>query len=125
MSHQKISETQGNFSAAMDDADEFGGAVAGLGDSRWSRAERRALAVGAIGDDDGGTNRGAVYILFLNAAGNVLSYQKISDTQGGFTATLLDADEFGSASPTWAISTAPDPAWPRSRSARSATTTAG
>ena len=53
------------------------------------------LAVGAIRDGDGGTNRGAVYILFLTTSGTVSSYQKISDTAGSFTATLDDHDMFG------------------------------
>jgi hypothetical protein len=46
------------------------------------------LAVGADLDDDGGLDRGAVWILFLNPNGTVKSHQKISDTQGGFTGTL-------------------------------------
>ena len=56
------------------------------------------IAVGAYADDDGSTgnnNRGAVYILFLNTDGTVSDYQKISDTEGGFTATLNDSDNFG------------------------------
>ena len=43
------------------------------------------LAVGAPRDDDGGTDRGAVWVLFLNTDGTVKSHQKISDTEGGFT----------------------------------------
>ena len=96
MSNKKFSDTQGGFTATIDDADEFGGAIAGLGNLDGAGPAVSAVAIGAIGDDDGGFNRGAVYILFLNASGNILSFQKISDTQGGFTATLLDADEFGS-----------------------------
>ena len=53
------------------------------------------LAVGAIADDDGGTNHGAVYILFLTTSGTVSSFQKISDTVGDFTATFTEAEEFG------------------------------
>ena len=55
------------------------------------------LVVGARGDDDGGTDRVAVYVLFMNADGTVDSSQKISDTEGGFTETLADGDQFGSA----------------------------
>jgi CSLREA domain-containing protein len=47
-------------------------------------------------DDDGGTDRGAVHILFMNADGTVRAEQKISDTDGGLTATLDDSDNFGS-----------------------------
>ncbi len=53
------------------------------------------LAVGAIGDDDGGPNRGAVWVLFLNVGGTVKTQQKISDTTGGFQGTLDDFDLFG------------------------------
>ena len=53
------------------------------------------LAVGAFSDDDGGVDRGAVWILFLNANGTVKAHQKISDTQGGFTGNLDDSDSFG------------------------------
>ena len=38
------------------------------------------LAVGADLDDDGGSNRGALYILFLNADGTVKAEQKMSDS---------------------------------------------
>ena len=54
------------------------------------------LAVGATGDDDGGVNRGAVWVLFLKKNGKVKSHQKISDTQGGFTGILDNGDWFGS-----------------------------
>ena len=53
------------------------------------------LAVGAYCDDDGGTNRGAVWMLFLNADGTVKAHQKISDTEGNFTGMLDDGDCFG------------------------------
>ncbi|MCP3885280.1 MAG: hypothetical protein GY700_07370, partial [Propionibacteriaceae bacterium] len=43
------------------------------------------LAVGASWDDDGGAERGAVYVLFLNADGTVKTEQKISSTTGGLT----------------------------------------
>ena len=55
------------------------------------------IAVGAPGDDDGGSGRGAVYVLLLTAAGTVKSHQKISDTEGSFTATMANGDAFGSA----------------------------
>ena len=53
------------------------------------------MAVGAHGDDDGGSDRGAVWILFLNSDGTVKAHQKISDTSGGFTGTLDNSDCFG------------------------------
>ncbi|MEZ6144009.1 MAG: integrin alpha [Planctomycetaceae bacterium] len=52
---------------------------AGLGDLDGTGVND--LVVGARSDSDGGSLRGAVYVLFLNANGTVKSYQKISDTQ--------------------------------------------
>jgi len=95
LSYQKISDTQGNFAEPLENVDEFGGSLAGLGDLDGSGPSVAALAVGAVGDDDGGTGRGAIYVLFLSSTGNVLSYKKISNTQGNFTALLDDSDEFG------------------------------
>ena len=59
------------------------------------------LATGARGDDDGGSTRGALWVLFLNTDGTVKAHQKISDTTGGFTGVLDDGDAFsnGIASP--------------------------
>ncbi len=55
LSHQKISDTQGGFTGILDDADSFGGSAATLGD--------------LDGDDDGGTGRGAAWVLLLNTDG--------------------------------------------------------
>jgi hypothetical protein len=95
LSHQKISATQGNFSAPLEAGDEFGGAVGSLGDLDGAGPSACALAVGAVHDNDGGTARGAAYILYLSSSGTVLSYSKISDTQGGFNGGLGDNDNFG------------------------------
>ncbi|MCH8149989.1 MAG: FG-GAP repeat protein, partial [Planctomycetes bacterium] len=93
LSYQKISDTQGGFNGTLDDDDRFGTSVASLGDLDGDGVGD--LAVGATGDDDGGSFRGAVWVLFLNTDGTVKSHQKISDTQGGFTGTLDDVDFFG------------------------------
>ena len=53
------------------------------------------LVVGAFLDDDGGTDKGAVYVLFMNLDGTVKSVQKISDTAGGFAGNLAAQDVFG------------------------------
>ena len=53
------------------------------------------IAVGASSDADGGSNAGAVWILFLNSNGTVKNHQKISDTQGNFNGNLDDTDQFG------------------------------
>jgi len=73
--------------------DEFGTAIAAIGD--WNEDTIPDLAVGAPGDDDGGTNRGAVYILYLNADGSVQTHQKISSTQGGFNGPISNFAGFG------------------------------
>ncbi len=95
LSHQKISDTEGDFTGILDDSDVFGRSVASLGDLDGDCVGD--LAVGAFTDDDGGTNRGAVWVLFLNTDGTVKSHQKISDTEGGFTGILDDDDLFGRA----------------------------
>ena len=92
---QKISDTEGNFPAGLDDSDRFGSAVAGLGDLNGDSI--LDIAVGAPLDDDGGTDRGAVWILFMNADGTVQFAQKISNTEGGFSGILEDNDQFGAA----------------------------
>jgi hypothetical protein len=92
-SHQKISDTQGGFNGSLDNGDQFGCRMANLGDLDGDGVTD--LAVTANNDDDGGTDRGAVWILFLNSDGTVKSHQKISDTQGGFTGSLSDGDRLG------------------------------
>lgn len=49
------------------------------------------------GSDDGGTNRGAIDILFLNNTSQVIydNIVTISSTQGGFGVGIEDGDEFG------------------------------
>ncbi len=93
-SFQKISDTAGGFNAILDDGDESGTSVVSPGDLNGDLIPD--LVIGARLDDDGGPDRGAVYVLFLNANGTVLAEQKISDTQGGFNGVLDDSDRFGS-----------------------------
>jgi hypothetical protein len=97
MSQQKLSRTQGGLTIQLDSLDEFGGSVCGLGDMDGPTRGATTLAVGAVGDDDGGTDKGAVHLLFLNANGTVFSHKKISALAGGFTGTLDAFDDFGSA----------------------------
>lgn len=94
-SHQKIGSTDGNFIGALSNSDFFGVSVVRLGDLDNDGVED--LAVGAEGDDDGGADRGAVWILFMNSNGTVKAHQKISQTQGGFTGTLGNSVNFGNA----------------------------
>jgi hypothetical protein len=93
---QKIGDSSGGFDGKLDNDDGFGSALAPLGDLNADGVHD--LAVGAPGDDDGGTDRGAVWILFLDGTtGKVRLSRKVSDTSGGFDGTLNDGDRFGSA----------------------------
>jgi len=92
--YQKISDTEGLFTGVLDDGDRFGQSVASI--TEVSDGEMW-LAVGAPRDDDGGTDRGAVWLLTVNNLGNVVQHQKISDTEGGFTHVFNDGDRFGNA----------------------------
>lgn len=88
-----INDTSGNFSGTLDAADHFGWAVANIGDLNGDGITD--IVVGARADDDGGTNRGAVWILFLDTNATVKSHQKISTTQGGFSGTGSNNSYFG------------------------------
>jgi|GEM_PF-2006599 len=91
--HSKISGTLGGFGGKLDNNDEFGRSIALLGDLDGNGVGD--LAVGALKDDDGGVDRGAVWILLLAADGAVIGQHKISSTAGGFTGPLSDGDAFG------------------------------
>jgi hypothetical protein len=92
---QKISDTQGGFTAPLSTGQEFGESVASLGD--LDRDGVVDLAVGSHFDDDGGTDRGSVHVLFLRPDGTVKASTKISSTQGGFDGPLSNGDLFGAA----------------------------
>ena len=59
--HQKISATEGGFNGMLENGDGFGSSVASLGD--LDNDGIVDIAVGAIGDDDGGNDAGAVWIV--------------------------------------------------------------
>ena len=61
----------------LSDSDRFGGSVENIGDLDGDGVND--LAVGAKNDDDAGTDRGAVHILFMNADGSVKSTVEIDD----------------------------------------------
>ncbi len=92
-SQQKISENHGNLNLTFENFDKFGFGLSNLGDVNGDSIID--IAVGAIGDDDGGTDIGAVYILFLDTNGTVIQNQKISVTQGGFAGTIEIGSTFG------------------------------
>ena len=91
-SSQKIASATGG-GPVLADGDSFGTAVAPLGDLNGDGLTD--LAVGDTTNDTGGTNRGAIYVLLLNADGTVMSSQKIASDEGGGP-TLADSDYFGS-----------------------------
>ena len=64
LSHQKISDTEGGFIGILDNGDRFGHSAAALGDLDGD--DVGDLAAGAYTDDDGDTDRGAVWMLFLD-----------------------------------------------------------
>ncbi len=93
INEQKISDTSGGFGGGLMDMDAFGGSITKIGDLDGDGNPE--VAAGLPGDDDGGSGRGAVYVLFLDPNAMVLSKQKISDTAGNFTGTLSDFNAFG------------------------------
>jgi len=75
--------------------DMFARGITSLGDLDGDGVQD--LAVGAVGDDDGGDATGAVWIAFLRTDRTVKGSAKISELRGGLVADLQDGDGFGRA----------------------------
>jgi hypothetical protein len=92
---QKISSTQGGLQeGTLANEDHFGASVVNIGDADGDGVVD--IVVGAYGDDDGGTDRGALHVLFLNTNGTVKNQSKISNSTGGGLDSLIEnGDEFG------------------------------
>ncbi len=72
----KIGGPGGAFAGTLENGDRFGLSVALVGDIDGDGVHE--FAVGAPGDDDGGPNTGAVYLLSITGDGRIVRRQKIS-----------------------------------------------
>ena len=76
----------------LDDGDWYGFSIASPGDLDGDKVSD--IAVGALGNDGGGSDRGAVHISFLNADGSVKNTAEINDsTPNG--PSLISGDYYG------------------------------
>ncbi len=89
----KIENGSGGLDANLDPGDRFSRDHDNVGDVNGDGIID--LVVGARSDDDGATDAGAVYILFMNNDGTVQANQKISALEGGFTDPLSEGSFFG------------------------------
>jgi PKD repeat protein len=84
----KLSDLAGNLALELDEYDWFGSSVARLGgapdDGLWN------LAIGCRNDDDGGPNRGAIYLLQLNDGSAPVTDFTASRTLGVAPLTVPD-----------------------------------
>ena len=78
---------------ALSDGDRFGASLAAIGDVDGDGVPD--LAVGAVGDDDGALDAGAVWLLRLTSAGSVASAQKLSRSTPGLGGVASKYDGFG------------------------------
>ncbi|MBX2984897.1 MAG: FG-GAP repeat protein [Bacteroidia bacterium] len=92
--HSRIASNVGGFAHTITGGQNFSKSIANIGDIDGDGVID--IAVGNHRDGDGGTQKGAVYVLFLNSNGTVKKFQKISQTSGGFTDTIYFDGWFGS-----------------------------
>jgi len=90
--HTKVTQGLGGFEGRLDEEDWFGAGIANMGDLDGDGVID--LAVGAPGDDDGGEDLGAVWILYLRDDATVRAHAKISQTEG-FTGEVDTFDRWG------------------------------
>ena len=87
-----------NPEISLSESDRFGSALANIGDLDGDGIDE--IVVGAPGDDTEGNNAGAFYVLFLDAAGQLRTFQKTTYSgnnvgHGGALAALGDLDGDG------------------------------
>lgn len=92
-SHRRLDAASAALADSLREKDEFGFSLASIGDLDGDGLAE--LAVGARGDDDGGLDYGAVYILFLDRHGAIRRASKISARAGNFDGQLSNQSEFG------------------------------
>lgn len=89
----RIEEGSGGFVADLDAGDRFSRDHDVIGDVNGDGI--LDIIIGARSDDDGETDAGAAYIVFMNNDGTVQDNQKISMLEGGFNETLVSGNFFG------------------------------
>jgi hypothetical protein len=96
LQHQKISPGNGGFVGPLQATySQFGDGLGNIGDIDGDGLPE--ISVGASQADDGGQNRGVIWIIFMNADGTIHNEVKIGSQLGGFTATIDNNDFFGGA----------------------------
>lgn len=93
LNQSKVSNSTPAFLSQLDPEDQFAHSAEPIGDFNGDGFPD--VAVGSEGDDDGDTDAGAVYFLYLDANGDVSSFDKISESSGGLGNVLNEDDEFG------------------------------
>ncbi len=78
---------------ALNDYDNFGSSIANIGDLNGVGISD--IAVGAIGDDAGDSNSGAIHVMFMNSNGTISNTIKINNNTANGP-ILNDHDSFGS-----------------------------
>lgn len=86
----RIGEGTGGFSGTLADADAFGSAVAVVADLDSNGTDE--IVAGAAGSD---TGAGALWVLFLDAAGSVVGQRRIDGSEPALAGMLAPGDEFG------------------------------